>query len=359
MKIQFRLILFFLLIPLFSASAANITWSESEGYQSDEIELSGLLPEEIKQIMNLMNSGRALEEKKSYKRAISRFRKVAKKYPKSQYAPEALHRVAQISLKRNKIDDAFDAFQQIAWIYPNYGSFNDTLGEMYKIANARLTSYRVKIFGVIPGFLNKDRAIQYFEQIVYIAPYGDYAPLSLMNIATTWDKMGNDQMTIYALNRLVVNYPNSLLTPDAYLKLAETFSKQVTGPYYDQRATEEAITFFQDFLYQFPDDKQVARAETGLGEAENVMAMSKMKIADFYNFKRKRYKAAQVLYNEAITIAPKSKSAEVARKRLDEIEKRVAVKEYKEEEKKSEALASDEMQKKAEKRAKRKILGIF
>lgn len=358
MKHLVRLILFSLLIPVFSASAANITWSESEGYQSDEIELSGLLPEEISQIMSLMNTGRTLETKNRYKKAIKKFRRVSKKFPKSQYAPEALHRIALISLKRNKLDDAFEAFQTIAWTYPNYGSFNDTIGEMYKIANARLNTYRVKIFGVFPGFLNKDRAIKYFEQIVYISPYGDYAPLSLMHVANTWDKMGNDQMAIYALNRLVVNYPNSMLTPDAYLKLAETYSDQVSGPYYDQRATEEAITLFQDFLYQYPDDKQVARAEIGLENAEDIMAMSKMKIADFYNFKRSRYKAAQVLYNEAITIAPKSASADVARTRLSEIEKKIAEIDTATEEV-DQKLAEEEMQKKAQKRAKRKILGIF
>ncbi|MCH6257858.1 tetratricopeptide repeat protein [Puniceicoccaceae bacterium K14] len=353
-----RLTLLLFLAPIASLSAANITWSETDGYQSDEIELSGLLPEEIGQVLNLMNSGRKLEEKKRYKKALKRFKKVTKKYPKSQYAPEAYNRIAQISLKRNKLDDAFEAFQSIAWVYPNYGSFNDTIGEMYKIAMARLTTYRVKIFGVIPGFLNKDRAIKYFEQIVYIAPYGDYAPLSLMNVANTWDKMGNDQMAIYALNRLVVNYPNSLLTPDAYLKLAESYSDQVNGPHYDQRANEEAMTYFQDFLYQYPEDNQVARAEVGLEEAENVLAMSKMKIADFYYFKRNRYEAAQILYNEAITIAPRSQSADIARSRLSELDEKIASVEAKKEEI-SEEEANEAMQKKAEKRAKRKILGIF
>lgn len=347
----------FLLLPLFQLSGAEITWDAENGYQSDEIELSGLLPEEINRVLNWMNSGRKAEEKKSYRAALRRYKRVVKKYPKSQYAPEAYSRIAQIGLARNRIDDAFEAFEKIAWVYPNYGSFNQTIGEMYKIAYARLHTYRGKIFWILPGFKNTDRANTYFERIIYIAPYSDYAPLSLMNIAQTWDKKGEDDMAIYALDRLVLNYSDSLLAPDAYLKLAKTHSDQTRGPYYDQSSTENAITFFQDFLYQYPENAGVAIAEEGLTEAQNQMALSKLKIADFYYYKRSRLESAKVIYNEAITIAPKSKTAAVARKKLDEIQKKLDLREEISEKKQKAKDAA--LEKKVKTRAKRKVLGIF
>ena len=49
----------------FGARAANITWDPTNGYQSDEVELSGLLPEEIQKILDWMNSGRKAEEAKN------------------------------------------------------------------------------------------------------------------------------------------------------------------------------------------------------------------------------------------------------------------------------------------------------
>ena len=347
-----------LAFTVISVHAANITWSPETGYQSDEAELSGLLPGEINKILKWMNDGRAAEERGNKKAALRRYKKVQKKFPKSQYAPESLYRTATIRLKQNRIDQAFDAFYLTAFVYPNYGSFNATIGEMYKIAVDRMKTHRGKILVVIPGFLNLDRAVQYFERIVYIAPYSDYAPLSLMNIAHTWAKKKNDQMTIYALDRLITNYPRSFLTPDAYIQLAETHYSLTRGASYDQSNTDDAITYFEDFLIQFPQNSSVAVAETGLAEAEDMKALSKVKIADFYYHKRKRYQAAKVLYNEAITIAPNSPSADFARRKLDQIAEKESPDASDDASAEKEPKV-EELQKKAEKRAKRRVKSLF
>lgn len=335
---------------------SKISWSAETGYISEEVDLSGLLPEEQQKILNWMNNARAAEEKRKFSRAVKLYKRVSKKYPKNQYAPEAYYRTALIQLERNNIDKAFEAFNTIAWVYPNYGSFNETLGEMYKIAVARLETYRDKIFWVIPGFKNTDRAIQYFERIVAIAPYSDYAPLSLMNVAKAWSDKNSDAMTIYALDRLVTNYPNSFLTSDAYLKLAQTHYGLIKGPEYDQRATEDAITFFEDFLIQYPENQNVDQAEEGLAGAKNILSLSKLKMGDFYYYKRAKYDAAKILYNEAITIAPLSKTAQTAKTRLEKIDAIVAKNEETVEE---DAPTNEEIQEQARKRAKRRILGIF
>ena len=339
------------------AQSNTISWTPETGYQSDEVDLSGLLPEELQQIQNWMNDARKAEEKGRYGKALRLYKRVSKKYPKNQYSPEAFYRRAMIRLEQNKIDKAFQNFNTIAWSYPNYGSFNEILGEMYKIAVARLETHRDKILFVIPGFKNTDRAIQYFERIVAIAPYSDYAPLSLMNVAKAWSDKNSDSMTIYALDRLVTNYPNSFLTSDAYLKLAQTHYGVIKGPEYDQRATEDAITFFEDFLIQYPGHENVNTAEKGLSGARNILSLSKLKMGDFYNFKRSKFKAAQVMYNEAITIAPRSESAEVARKRLEKIDTILAQNDASDAE--VDPSTSEDLQEKAKKRAKRKVLGIF
>ncbi len=342
------------------SQAANITWDPEKGYQSDEVELSGLLPEEVQKVLDWMNQGRKAEENGNLRTALKKYKRVQKKFPKSQYAPEAVLRTANIQMGRNKIDQAFESYYLLAFVYPNYGSFNATVGEMYKIAVARLETYRDKIFWVFPGFLNRDRAIKYFERIIYIAPYSDYAPLSLMNIAGAHAKKKSEALTIFALDRLITNYPKSFLTPDAYIQLAETHADLVRGPYYDQGNTEDAITYFEDFLIQFPENKNVNLAEDGLADSKNIMALSKLKIADYYFHKRSNYHAAKVLYNEAITIAPKSKSADFARGKLTQIASIEAKKDEVElAEAEREEPSLEDMEQKARKRAKRKVLGIF
>jgi hypothetical protein len=53
---------------------------------------------------------------------------------------------------------------------------------------------------------------------------------------------------------------------------------------------------------------------------KEMLAQSRIKIADFYYYKRARYQAARVFYNEAITAAPTSQAAQTARERLAKLE---------------------------------------
>ena len=88
------------------------------------------------------------------------------------------------------------------------------------------------------------------------------------------------------------------------MKLAQTHASLVDGPYYDQGATKEAITYFTDFMLLFPSDTNIAAAEKGLDGMKTMLAESKMRMADFYFYKRSNFKAARVFYNEAITAYP-------------------------------------------------------
>lgn len=210
--------------------------------------------------------------------------------------------------------------------YPNTKHFNDVIGEEYRIASALLDGARNRWWGWFPGFTNRSRAIDYFEIIVQTAPYSDYAPLALMNKARGHLRARETEEAIDALDRMINQYPQSLLAPDAYLKLAQTHALLVEGPNYDQGSTKEAITYYEDFLILFPNDPNVPTAAKGLDEMKQVLAESKIRIGDFYFYKRDNYTAARVFYNEAITSYPDSPVAQRARTKLAEVEAKASVK---------------------------------
>jgi outer membrane protein assembly factor BamD len=93
----------------------------------------------------------------------------------------------------------------------------------------------------------------------------------------------------------------------------------------------------------FPGDANIATAAAGLDSMRNLLAESKMKIGDFYFYKRDNYTAARVFYNEAITSYPDSAVAKRASKRLAEVD----------------AKANKAAQPVPAKGAKKKWLGIF
>ncbi|HEY9250103.1 MAG TPA: outer membrane protein assembly factor BamD [Rariglobus sp.] len=303
-----------------SSARAELVWTPATGWKVEGGALSGLIPEEGRNALESMNKARAEEENGQRSSAMSLYESVAKKYPNSVYAPEAFYRSARIRLARHQYFKAFESFQNVVSRYPNSPHFNEIIGEQYRIANALIDGGRNRYFGLIPGFKNRAKGITYFEKIVETAPYSDYAPLALMNIARGHQKLNQPDEAIDALDRMINNYQQSLLAPDAYLKLAQAHASLVQGPYYDQASTKQAITYFEDFLILFPNDANIPTVDKGLTDVRAVFAQSKIKIGDFYFYKRDNFKAARVFYNEAITAYPDSAPAAEARKRLADVD---------------------------------------
>lgn len=315
----------FVLGLLSPSTRADLVWNPQTGWRIEGGALSGLAGPEGRNALEQMNKARRAEEGGSTRSAVKTYQAIAKRYPNSIYAPEALYRSANLRLKRKEYTKAFDDFQQVLARYPNTRRFNEITGEQYRIASALLDGARGRMFfGLLPGFKQRDKAIEYFETILVNAPYSDYAPLALMNIARGHQRLGNTEDAIDALDRMINNYSQSLLAPDAYLKLAQTHAALVDGPYYDQASTRESITYFTDFMLLFPSDGYVAAAEKGLDSMKTMLAESKMRIGDFYFYKRSNFKAARVFYNEAITAYPESAVADRAKTRLTEVEAKAA-----------------------------------
>lgn len=314
------------LAGLFVASSrADLVWTKETGWRVEGGALSGLAGAEGRNALDQMNKARSAEENGSRRSAIKTYQAIAKRYPNSIYAPEAFYRSARLRLAGRDYTKAFDDYQQVLSRYPNTRRFNEIIGEQYRIASALLDGARGRmLWGLLPGFKQRDKALEFFETILSNAPYSDYAPLSLMNIARGHQKLGNTENAIDALDRMINNYGQSLLAPDAYLKLAQTHASLVDGPYYDQGATKESITYFTDFMLLFPGDTNIAIAEKGLDNMKTMLAESKIRMADFYFYKRSNFKAARVFYNEAITAYPESAVAAKAKARLAEVEAKAA-----------------------------------
>lgn len=303
---------------------AELVWTPGQGWRIEGGALAGLVGDEARNALELMNEARSAEENGGVRKALKQYKRVADRYPNSVYAAEALYRTGMIRMQRKEYYKAFEAYQNMLQRYPNSEKFSQVIAEQYRIASLLLDGSRSYMWGMIPGLKNRERAIEYFEQIVANAPYSDYAPLSLMNIARGHQKLKSTEEAIDALDRMINSYPQNLLTPDAYLKLAQTHASLVDGPYYDQASTKSSITYFEDYLIQFPGDAGAGSAEKGRAEMKTMLAQSKMLMADYYYKHRRNYKAARVFYNEAITTYPDSPVAERARVMLADVDARLA-----------------------------------
>lgn len=321
-----RILLIGIALLSYGPLKANLEWNPVDGwqYKGDMSKLFIGDPDEFEYIREMMNVAREAQERGKHKKAIKMYRRVWDRYPGSIFAPEALYQTALVEYDRHSFRRGFNALTTIILGYPDYEKYNTVVRLQFSIATDLYEGKRARYFwGLLPGFKGYDRAIVMYETMVSNAPFSDYAPMALMKAAELHIQLHNDIYALDSLDRLINNYPDSMLTGDAYLLLAQTFAKLVDGPEYDQGATREAISYFEDFLILYPDHPKVKEGEEGLAAMKSMEAKSQLVKGDFYYYKWKDYRAARVFYNDAITTAPESPEAEIAKKKIDVIDAKI------------------------------------
>lgn len=321
----FRILIGLCLCCMAPTLRAELSWTPEKGWTSS----SGLLSlfvddgEGAHNGIKLMNKAKALQEAGEYFKALHLYRRVYETYPSSELAPEAYFQEAEIYTARRQYGPAFTAYDTILKKYGDYPKFNAVLRKQFEVACLLMQGIRPYYWGLIPGFKDYDSAIQYFENIIEKAPFHDLAPKALMNIALVAQEHGKPEQVIDALERLIYTYSKSELAEKGYILLAKTYASLVQSPAYDQAPTHKAYHVYEDFLERYPQSPYVAEAEAGAKQALETLAASRLSLGNFYYKYRKNPKAALVLYNDAVSIAPHSASAEKAKASIQLIKNKV------------------------------------
>lgn len=304
-----------------SLFGSTLVWNEQTGWQWDGTAPVGSNDPEVgSRAIQLMNQGKHEELAGRNSAARSHYQKVTKEFSETLYAAESWFQIGILEEKDKNWERSFKAFQKVIDEYPGYGKFNKVVVAQFQVADGLMQGNKVRFWGTIPIFKSPGTAIEQFNQIIQNAPFSEFAPLSLFNIALLNRSRDNPVGTIDALDRFINTYPRHFLLPDAYLLMAQTYASMVSGPEYDQGATRDAINFYEDFLIQFPRNPRVAEAEEGLADMLEILGGSKLLIGDWYYNYRNNTKAANILYNEVLTTAPSSFAAAVAQMQMNRIE---------------------------------------
>ena len=317
--------LFFAVFAMFVSvnSFADLVWTPEKGWQVQGGVLANVIGEAsvVSNAIDAMNKARTAQEAGRLREALSLYNVVISEYPESIFAPEAYYQSAKLYLERGQFPNAYENLEQIVKQYPDYPNFKRVISLEYKVASEMQAGKVYYVWGWFPWFTSYKDIIKYYESVVSNAPYSDYAPIALMNIAIISEEEKEYDSAFDALERVINTYPNSMFTSDAYLQMAKVYRKLVSGPEYDQDPTRNAISFFQDYTILFPKESSVAEAEEGLEKMQDTYARSRLVIGDFFYYYRNNNAAASIFYNETITIAPKSAAADEARKQLLKIDR--------------------------------------
>ncbi len=298
---------------------AELIWNKGSGWTTEPHDGLTIKSDDF-EALELMNEAKNAQEEKKFSTALAQYQKVYKRYSNSIFAPEAYYQIGKIREQKHQYKAAFKAFDTIINKYPQYPGFTKVLHEQFELASLLKSGSRPYYFGVIPGFKDRNAAIEFYEKIITKAPYNELAPLALLNIAelSLRDKKHVD--AIEALDRLIDNYPDSEYTPTAYLKIAKIYSNLAKSINNDQGSIQEAVHYYEDFLILYPNHENVPEVESALDQMKTRLAMSKISIGDFYFQSRNNPKAALIMYKEAITCYPNSSIAETAKNKIKYVE---------------------------------------
>lgn len=255
------------------------------------------------------------------KQAMDVYKKLLRKYPHSPKLAEAHYRLGCMYARNRQFSDAFEHFDTIIKMYPNYDKFERVLDKQFEIASSLMKGMRPMYYGLIPGFKDYDSAMDYFKMIASSAPNSKYAPEAWLCRAKLAQKHGEKADAIDSLEHVVDEYPKTSQAADAYLLLGQIYMSLVYGPQYDQGSTKKAIECFKNLLALHPDSKNVKKTEEELRKSSECLAKSRFEIGEYYYYAQYNPRAAAVAYSEAISTAPRSKIAVDAKKRLALIEK--------------------------------------
>lgn len=173
----------------------------------------------------------------------------------------------------------------------------------------------------MPVFPAEDRAIEIFKKVVKNSPYGEGIDEVYYKLGITYRKKGDYRRAKESFNNLIKNFPNSPLADKAEYQAAHCAFKFSLDPSYDQKATDEAITEFKQFVEENPDSKLSKNAKEKLGELNNKRAKKIFDVAVFYE-KQGKENSAAIYYEEVVKKYPNTKWGSKAVEKLTVIKEK-------------------------------------
>ena len=235
---------------------------------------------------------------------------------------EAYYQRGIIYYKRGQFEKAYDSFQELIRHHPEYHRYGEVVERQYLVASAIKNGERPYLWGWIPWFTDSSRGLRYFEGVNRNAPYGPNAVHALIDkgmLALELDKRAD---AIDAFERVISNYPESDLVPDAYLNLALAYEQDVAGADWDQGSTRNALAIYTDFIQLYPAHPRAKEAVEAARRMRTTLAQNRLNIGLFYYEHRNNPRAAAIFLNEAINADPDSEPAREAGRHLAAIRAR-------------------------------------
>jgi outer membrane protein assembly factor BamD (BamD/ComL family) len=319
-----RLLLVLLCLLAFPyRSPAPLIYRPGEGWVYEAVGSEGKW--QLPRAKDQLEFAQAAFDNKDYSLALKAARRVVSVWPLSDYAPQAQYLVGRCYEAKGQDEKAFKEYQKVLEKQPKISNYEEILESQFEIADKYLAGKWFKLWGFIPIFSSMEKTADMYEKIVRNGPFSDVAPRAQMKVGTAREKQHNFPLAAKAYEIAAERYHDRpQVAADALYREGLAYHKQAQTAEYDQSTAGKAIDTFTYFMTLYPNDPRSPETREIITDLRREQARGNFEIAKYYD-KGKRWKAAEIYYNEVVNLSigdPKAVYGAEAQQRLDELKKR-------------------------------------
>ena len=239
-------------------------------------------------------------------------------WPYSPEAPQAQLLYARLMERRNRLQDAFDAYQFLIEHFVGRFEFDQVIDRQMQIAKAIMERKKCK-FLFLPGFAAPERATNLFAKIVANAPEwrGTAEAYYLIGFANESIYEYDNAIDAYftALNR----FPDSEFAEKSAYAQAQCHIKVSTDAPNDNRALDTARAACVLFLQRYPKSSHKASIEADIVRLHDRQLQNAYALARYYDRILHKPAAALIEYQSFVALFPDAAQAPAARLRIEQL----------------------------------------
>ena len=252
-------------------------------------------------------------------RAAAQYSLLVRTWHDSSEAPAAQFEYARLMEKAGDYDGAFEEYDYLIRNFFGGFPYNDVLDSQFRIANHVMTS-RTRFLWVFPTADNLDRALPMFERIVLNGPHWEKTAQAQFNVGWIHQKDGSYEEAVSAYETCRQNYPGTAFAADAAFGEAHCLYLLALRSAREERGLSAARSSLNRFLADYPDHESAGEAAKFRDDVVSRIAAMTFERAVFYDRRNLQPRSALIAYRDFAAKFPESGKAEIARKRIAELQ---------------------------------------
>jgi outer membrane protein assembly factor BamD (BamD/ComL family) len=206
--------------------------------------------------------------------------------------------------------------------------FDDALQLKYKVAMIYSGFEKWSIYSIrqlVKKVVAKDKALNLFEEIIATVPGTPLAANCMFYKAKLLCIQEEYKESRDMYTALVRNFYKHELAPFCYVGISETFLQEyLAGNSKDPSLLEMAKHNLELFQKDYPRSEEILTVKDHLNLMREEYAIEMFEIGKFFEFKKKKPKAALLYYEKIVTAFPETNTAKKCNERIEAVQKKIA-----------------------------------